>query len=61
MLCKDCEHFEIVYETYKYVGMHKEPGRAHCKKYDLITDFFSHKKFDDLKCVVVKGVKNEYT
>lgn len=59
MLCKDCKYFEILYKPCKYVGAHTEPGRAYCNKHKLITDFFSHKKFDGLKCVVVKGGKNE--
>lgn len=50
MLCKNCKHFKIQSEPYKYIGYHKEPGQAICDKYNLIVDFFSHKKFDNLTC-----------
>lgn len=47
MLCKDCEHFKILYWPVKYL----EPGRAECTKHDLITDFNSMRKFSKLECV----------
>lgn len=47
MLCKDCEHFHIDYEPIKDVDF----GRASCDKYDLITDFLDHRKFNRLTCV----------
>lgn len=56
-LCKDCEHFEIISEPYKYIGYHTECGEAHCKKHDLYVDYLSRKKFEWLCCVEKDGVK----
>lgn len=47
MLCKDCEHFQILCEPMKGVDF----GHAVCKKHNLTTDFLSHKKFEWLKCI----------
>ena len=46
-LCKDCPHFHIDYQPMKDVDF----GRASCKKYDLVTDFLSMRKFNTLECV----------
>ena len=51
MICKDCEHFEILYEPEKIGGQLVDWGRAHCKKYDLVTEFRSYKKFETLSCI----------
>lgn len=47
MLCKDCEHFQILCEPMKDVDF----GHAVCNKYHLTTDFLSHKKFEWLSCI----------
>lgn len=47
MLCRDCEHFKILYWPVKYL----ESGRAECTKHDLVTDFNSMRKFSKLECV----------
>ena len=49
-LCKDCEHFKILYEPIRTNGRIWDFGRAICDKHDLITDFANHKKFDHLYC-----------
>lgn len=59
MLCKNCGHFQIQSEPYRYIGMHKEPGQAICDKYNLIIDFFSHKKFETLECWEKKDGETE--
>jgi len=33
--------------------------RAECKKHDLVTDFYSHKKLNTLKCVDGNPPKEE--
>jgi len=55
MLCKDCEHFHILCETWKDV----DSGRAECKKYNLVTDFLNHRKFRWLSCIDEERKENE--
>jgi len=45
-LCKDCEEFKIISVPYGY-----EWGQAICKKYNLITDYKTKRKFKTLYCI----------
>ena len=47
MLCKNCQFFEILYEPLKDIDF----GKAKCNKYDLVTDFLGHGKFNKLSCI----------
>lgn len=58
MLCKDCEHFKILYEPQRIGGEVVDWGKAVCKKHDLETDFRNHNKFKTLSCIE-KGKNNE--
>ena len=49
-LCKDCKHFHIQCEPYKVGGQIWDFGLARCEKYNLVTEFISHKKFETLSC-----------
>ena len=53
--CKDCPHFHIDYEPIKGVDF----GRASCSKYDLITDFLDHRKFERLICIEEGGTNEQ--
>ena len=51
MLCKDCEYFKINYQP---LGRGKDMldwGRASCRKYNLVTDFRTERKFKTLNCI----------
>ena len=50
-LCKDCPHFIIRMEYESEYSW----GMAECKKHNLITDFRSHRKFENLTCVEQEG------
>jgi len=50
-LCKDCEHFEILYEPLMSGGQCWDWGKAHCKKYDAYVDFINHNKFKWVSCI----------
>ena len=52
-LCKDCEHFNIRMEYENEYNW----GMAECKKYNLVTDFRTKKKFKTLQCIVRDGGK----
>ena len=60
-LCKDCQYFKISYEPQRIGGQLVDFGQARCDKYNLVTDFVTHKKFEKLTCQyeVIKGGKNE--
>ena len=60
MLCKDCEHFKILYEPYKICGELIDWGKAVCEKHELETDFITHKKFETLSSIE-GGIKNDKT
>ena len=47
MCCIECEYFKILYPP---MGKY-DNGRAECKKYDLVVDFFSKQKLNKLTCV----------
>lgn len=49
--CKDCEHFRIDYEPYRYIGAHTELGQASCGKHNLVVNFATKKKLETLSCV----------
>ena len=49
--CKDCEHFRIDYEPYRYIGAHTELGQASCSKHNLVVNFVTKKKLETLSCV----------
>lgn len=51
MYCKDCKHFKIEYEPYRSGGVLWDLGLAKREKYDLVTDFITHKKFETMECV----------
>ena len=51
MICKDCEHFKILYEPLRTPGKLWDLGRAVCKKHNLVTDFANHGKLKKLKCI----------
>lgn len=45
--CIECEHFKIIsLPMGKY-----DCGQAICKKHDLITDYFSKQKLNNLTCI----------
>ena len=46
-LCKDCEFFHIRMEYKNEYNW----GMAECKKYNLVTDFRTKKKFETLTCI----------
>lgn len=50
-LCKNCEHFKIAYEPQIIGGECWDWGLAVCERYNLETDFRSHKKFEWLSCI----------
>lgn len=45
--CSECEHFKILYPP---MGMY-DSGMAKCEKHDLVTDYFSKQKLNNLTCV----------
>ncbi len=50
--CYDCEHFKVLCEPVKVVGLgYKEAGTAICKKHDLVVDFITYGKLKKLTCV----------
>ena len=49
-LCKDCEYFKISYEPQRIGRQLVDWGQAKCEKYNLVTDFRSHSKFNTLTC-----------
>lgn len=51
MKCKECEHFKIIEQPYRYAGAYTDPGNVVCEKHDLICSFFTKKKLDELECV----------
>lgn len=51
MKCKDCKYFNIKYEPQRIGGQLVDWGQAECQKYNLVTDFKSHTKFNWLECV----------
>lgn len=51
MKCKECEHFHIRQEPLGSLGDYYDLGLAECKKYNLVTDFLNHGKFNRLYCV----------
>ena len=53
--CKDCEHFHIICQPME----HYEAGQAECRKYNLITDFFSTQKINRLTCIEEGSEQNE--
>lgn len=59
MKCVDCSYFLIAYEPIKADGGYWDFGRAECKKYDLVTDFYSRSKLNKLECVDCKMPKEE--
>lgn len=47
MKCTECEHFRVICQPVeKY-----EAGMAECKKHDLVVDFLSKQKLNNLVCV----------
>lgn len=50
MTCDKCEHFKIMYEPQRSMGMLLDLGRACCRKHNLIADFANHGKFKRLEC-----------
>lgn len=53
--CKDCDHFHIICQPME----HYEAGQAECRKYNLITDFFSTQKINRLTCIEEGSEQNE--
>jgi len=47
MKCVDCEYFHIRQEPLPH---HYDTGLAECRKYNLVTDFYNHGKFERLTC-----------
>ena len=52
-LCKDCEHFHIRMDYENEYNW----GQAECRKYNLVTDFRTKKKFKTLRCIAMDGEK----
>jgi len=50
MKCKDCDSFKIVCEPDSCNN-----GLARCVKYNVVTYFLTHKKFEKLECVEAKN------
>lgn len=46
--CIDCPHFHI---RQKPLPHHYGTGLAVCEKYDLVADFYDHRKLNRLECV----------
>lgn len=59
MKCVECPYFKIAYEPIKADRGYWDLGRTECKKHDLVTDFYSHRKLNTLKCVDGKPPKEE--
>lgn len=51
MLCRNCPHFRIIREPEKIGDQLVDWGTAACDKYDMVTDFNSHRKFEWLSCI----------
>ena len=51
MKCKDCKYFHVKYEPQRIGGQLVDLGQAECRKYNLVTDFCTHSKFEWLECV----------
>lgn len=45
--CIECEHFHVICQPME----HYEAGQAECKKHNLITDYFSKQKLNNLICI----------
>lgn len=47
MKCCDCPHFHVLYEPIRGWDL----GRVECRKHDLICDFASARKLNNMTCV----------
>lgn len=45
--CKDCEHFYIISKPME----HFEAGQVGCNKHNLITEYVSIQKINNLTCI----------
>ena len=54
--CRDCPYFKVLYEPIKSGKDVWDLGKAKCTKYDLVTDFISHRKFGKLNCILEKSL-----
>lgn len=54
MKCNQCEHFKILYPP---MGKY-DSGQAKCEKHDLVVDFFSKQKLNQLTCIKEGGARD---
>ncbi len=57
--CIECEHLKILYGPLRSGGVLWDMGRAKCKKYGVITDFASMRKFREIECYGEKRRMND--
>lgn len=53
--CKDCEHFKLICPP---MGKY-DAGQVECKKHNLIADYVSTQKINNLTCIEEGSEENE--